>query len=89
MLNTNVKATISNNIMFNNAASGVLQKSHARSAIKWLHRTSKSAESMFDNEPCLRIITDYTVKHIPIIVLQVLLMGNDYLLVEYVKTEDF
>lgn len=85
MLNTAVKLTT--NVQLNTPASGIIQKSHPKSVMRYLQQGSELAKLFFNENPHRRVGTDY--KKVPIIILQVLLMSESYMLVEYVDEKDF
>lgn len=58
------------------AASGILQKSHDKSFFMWMHRTSDLAKKVFNKDSTY-------------VVLQVLLMAEEYLLCEIVSESDY
>ena len=79
MLNTSVNNSFSYNI---NAVSGTLRKSHPKS--KFCVRTIEDGQYVFnDTKPRLKTYED------EIVVLQVMLTGENKALIEYVLKKDF
>lgn len=97
MLNTYTKLENNNNFNYNiNAVSGTIRKSHFKSIItkvklndtlldkvkpRYSITTTQYRDNRYDS---YKTSTDY-----PVIILQVMLCGNDECLVEFVKEEDF
>lgn len=71
------------------AAVGTLQKSHAKSWFKWMHRTSPLAGLVFSNFPNLGSAKQDDINVIEVVVLQAMLMANEHLLVELVLKSDY
>jgi aromatic ring-opening dioxygenase LigB subunit len=80
MLNTNVKST--NSIVMNQAVSGVLQKTHKHSIFKHCHNRSNLADNIFDSGT---LTGKYGAQQF--VILQVMLMNENWLMIEMVKEE--
>jgi hypothetical protein len=99
MLNNNtiVRNSCSTNISMNPPCIGTLQRTHIKSQFVRCHVESEIAKEIFDFEPHINktIIqhstyeTYKTKERIDIVVLQVMCFGNNELLIEYVKKEDY
>lgn len=80
MLNTSVK--VSNNVIMNQAVSGVLQKTHVNSVFKHCHNKSRMADTLFSKGT---LTDDYKAKEF--IILQVMLMSENWLMIEMVDKD--
>lgn len=99
MLNNNtvVRNSCSTNISMNPPCIGTLQRTHSKSQFVRCHVGSEWAKEIFDFEPHINktIIkhstysTCKTKERIDIVVLQVMCFGDNELLIEYVKKEDY
>lgn len=95
--NTIVKNNYSTNISMNPPCIGTLQRTHSKSQFVRCHVGSEYAKEIFDFEPHINktIIkhstyeTYKTKERIDIVVLQVMCFGDNELLIEYVKKEDY
>lgn len=84
MLNTSIKlgdATVT----FNTPCTGMIQKSHPKSNFARFHQRSKMADWVFSDCPRLKEGTYQVDK---IIVLQIMVFGDNELLMEYVYEKD-
>ena len=82
--NNNTQVNNRLNVSMNQAVSGTIQKSHAKSIMKRFHEGSKMAEYLFDYN---RLDDNY--KSDNYVILQMMISNNGYLLVELVKEIDF
>lgn len=83
--------TTSTKVSFNSPSSGIIQKSHPKSRFIKCHAKSKLADWImgWDNEPSLRKEGKYSADILtPITVLQLMVFGNDELIVEIVNNDD-
>lgn len=74
---------ITSKVSLNTPSTGILQKSHPRSNFTRFHARSPRAEYVLSDFP--RLTKDSSRK---LVVLQIMVFGNDELLVEYVYEED-
>lgn len=81
---------ITNQVSFNAPCTGIIQKSHPRSNFIRFHAKSNMAEWVFSDYPRLEKETWYSNKgDTPkIVVLQIMVFGDNELLVEYVYEKD-
>lgn len=84
MLNTSIKLG-DTNVTFNAPCTGMIQKSHPKSNFIRFHKTSKMADWIFSDCPRLK---EGTYKCEKIIVLQIMVFGDNELLMEYVYEKD-
>lgn len=84
MLNTSIKLG-DTNVTFNTPCTGMIQKSHPKSNFMRFHKTSKIADWIFSDCPRLQ---EETYKCDKIIVLQIMVFGDNELLMEYVYEKD-
>lgn len=93
MLNHNTSfniGDITNQVSFNTPCTGLIQKSHPRSNFVRFHARSSMSEWVFSNYPRLEKEKWYSDKgDTPkIVVLQIMVFGDNELLVEYVYEKD-
>jgi hypothetical protein len=74
---------ITSKVSLNTPSTGIIQKSHPRSNFTRFHARSPRAEYVLSDFP--RLTKDSSRK---LVVLQIMVFGNDELLVEYVYEED-
>jgi len=74
---------ITSKVSLNTPSTGIIQKSHPRSKFVRFHARSQMSEYVFSESP--RLTKDSSYK---IVVIQIMVFGNDELLVEYVYEED-
>lgn len=74
---------ITSKVSLNTPSTGIIQKSHPRSNFTRFHAGSPRAEYVLSDFP--RLTKDSSRK---LVVLQIMVFGNDELLVEYVYEED-
>lgn len=74
---------ITSKVSLNTPSTGIIQKSHPRSNFVRFHARSPRAEYVLSDFP--RLTKDSSRK---LVVLQIMVFGNDELLVEYVYEED-
>lgn len=74
---------ITSKVSLNTPSTGIIQKSHPRSNFTRFHAKSPRAEYVLSDFP--RLTKDSSRK---LVVLQIMVFGNDELLVEYVYEED-
>lgn len=74
---------ITSKVSLNTPSTGIIQKSHPRSNFTKFHARSPRAEYVLSDFP--RLTKDSSRK---LVVLQIMVFGNDELLVEYVYEED-
>lgn len=74
---------ITSKVSLNTPSTGIIQKSHPRSNFTRFHTRSPRAEYVLSDFP--RLTKDSSRK---LVVLQIMVFGNDELLVEYVYEED-
>lgn len=74
---------ITSKVSLNTPSTGIIQKSHPRSNFTRFHASSPRAEYVLSDFP--RLTKDSSRK---LVVLQIMVFGNDELLVEYVYEED-
>lgn len=74
---------ITSKVSLNTPSTGIIQKSHPRSNFIRFHARSPRAEYVLSDFP--RLTKDSSRK---LVVLQIMVFGNDELLVEYVYEED-
>ena len=86
MLNTNVSSNINNQFDYHiNAVSGTFRKSHPKSIVTYAQIESLLWKHMFDeNKPYIF----RGGKDIEIVVLQCMILPNNYCLIEFIKKED-
>ena len=72
-----------------NAVSGTIIKNYKDSFILRFHMRSNMATTIFDRKPSLKEDSSYNSKYKPIVVLQVMLCGEQELLAEVMWKEDF
>lgn len=82
MFNTN---QFNNSIQIN-AVSGTLVKNYKESFVLRFHNKSPMADYLFDQEPFLKT---YNNARIPVVVLQVMLAGDNYMIAEVMYKSDF
>jgi len=75
------KTILNSSVKFNGAASGIIQKSHDKSIFINMHNTGNLQKTMFSENP------KFGEKKI--VVLQVLLMSENWMMVEFVYEKDF
>lgn len=84
--------TTTSTVSFNSPSTGIIQKSHPKSRFIRCHAKSKLADWImaFDEKPHLELKKgDWNTKEIiPITVLQLMVFGNDELIVEIVNDSD-
>lgn len=85
MLN-NYTQNFNNSVNLKPACAGILQKSHPNSFFKRFHKTSKMANWIFDESPCLKKETQYATyeKYMDVVVLQIMCFGDDEFLCELI-----
>lgn len=85
MLN-NYTQNFNNSVNIKPACTGMLQKSHPNSFFKRFHKNSKMADWIFDENPCLKKITEYKdyKKYMDVVVLQVMCFGDNEFLCELI-----
>ena len=85
MLN-NYTQNFNNSVNMKPACTGVLQKSHPNSFFKRFHKTSKMANWLFRENPCLKKANSYEiyVTYMEVVVLQIMYLGDDEFLCELV-----
>lgn len=82
---TNIDVNNSNTFNYNiNAVSGTLRKSHPKS--KFTIRVLKETMLIFDEDKPPKLTRDNNVE---IVILQVMLIGDNRALIEYVHRDDF
>lgn len=74
---------ITSKVSLNTPSTGIIQKSHPRSNFVRFHAKSQMSEYVLSDSP--RLTKNSTRK---LVVLQIMVFGNDELLVEYVHEED-
>lgn len=74
---------ITSKVSLNTPSTGIIQKSHPRSNFVRFHSKSQMSEYVLSDSP--RLTKNSTRK---LVVLQIMVFGNDELLVEYVYEED-
>lgn len=74
---------ITSRVSLNTPSTGIIQKSHPRSNFVRFHARSSMSEYVLSDFP--RLTKDSSRK---LVVLQIMVFGNDELLVEYVYEED-
>lgn len=84
MLNFNI-GDLTNTVSLNTPCTGIIQKSHPRSNFKRFHVKSPMAEWVFSDYP--RLKESYSDSK-EIVVLQIMVFGDNELLIEYVFKED-
>lgn len=84
MLNTSIKLG-DTNVTFNTPCTGMIQKSHPKSKFARFHQRSKMADWVFSDCPRLQ---EGTYECDKIIVLQIMVFGDNELLMEYVYEKD-
>lgn len=84
MLNTSIKLG-NTNVTFNAPCMGMIQKSHSKSMFMRFHQNSKMADWVFSDCPRLKEDKYQCEK---IIVLQIMVFGDNELLMEYVYEKD-
>lgn len=78
-----------NNSIKINAVSGTLVKNYKESFILRFHINSPMADALLDVEPHTTVRTDIGRKDVPVVVLQVMLTGDDCLIAEVMYKSDF
>lgn len=84
MLNTSIKLG-DTNVTFNAPCMGMIQKSHPKSNFERFHKSSKLANWVFSDCPRLK---EEKYNCDKIIVLQIMVFGDNELLIEYVYEKD-
>lgn len=85
MLNTLKIGDITSKVTFNTPCTGLIQKSHPRSNFVRFHAKSQLANWVFSSYPRL---VEETCNIKKIIVLQVMVFGDNEMLIEYVYEKD-
>lgn len=80
--------SIKNSIKIN-AVSGTLVKNYKESFILRFHANSPMADALLDVEPHTNIKTDIGYKSVPVVILQVMLTGDDCMIAEVMYKSDF
>lgn len=85
MLN-NYTQNFNNSVNMKPACTGILQKSHPNSFFRRFHKTSRTADWIFSENPCLKKENRYEVyvKFMDVVVLQVMCFGDDEFLCELI-----
>lgn len=84
MLNTSIKLG-DTNVTFNAPCTGMIQKSHPKSNFMRFHKSSKMADWVFSDYPRLK---EEKYNSDKIIILQIMVFGDNELLMEYVYEKD-
>lgn len=82
----NYTQNFNNSVNIKPACTGILQKSHPNSFFKRFHKNSRMADWIFDENPCLRKVTECKIyeKYMNIVVLQVMCFGDNEFLCELI-----
>ena len=80
----------STSVSFNAPSTGIIQKSHPKSRFVRCAKWSKMEDWLFDDEPCLkrqRYSSAPYEKYVDVTVLQIMVFGENQLLIEIVHNE--
>lgn len=85
MLN-NYTQNFNNSVNMKPACTGILQKSHPNSFFLRFHKTSRTADWIFNENPCLKKENRYE-GYVEVVVLQIMYLGDDEFLCELINKE--
>jgi len=87
--NTNIKmGSNTNNVTFNTPSTGMMQRSHPKSFFVRFQKGSTMEKKLFPTYgEASHIVDSNNVRKILVDVLQILIFGDDFYLVEIVRTE--
>ncbi len=88
MLNTFKIGGNTTNVSFTNPSTGIIQKSHPKSTFVRCQKGSSMEDWLFDDNPCLkRKKSGYYEKYADVTVLQIMVFGDNQLLIEIVNND--